>query len=188
MMWASSGDHHSNTTKYAAHGLPASMSIPTQPCPPLYMAGPRVTPSGAVTPWSSGLCHCFDDPQNCLITCFCPCVTFGQIAEIVNKGSISCAATGAIYAILGLVGLPCIYSCLYRSRLRGQYDVEESPAADCLVHFCCEPCALCQEYRELHGRGFDMAIGWEANMDRQKRGVRTTTMAAPPAFGGMTRA
>jgi hypothetical protein len=28
-----------------------------------------------------------------------------------------------------------------------------------LVHFFCEPCALCQEYRELRNRGFDMGIG-----------------------------
>jgi hypothetical protein len=30
---------------------------------------------------------------------------------------------------------------------------------DCLVHFCCETCALSQEYRELKNRGFDMGIG-----------------------------
>jgi hypothetical protein len=28
-----------------------------------------------------------------------------------------------------------------------------------LVHFCCETCALCQEYRELKNCGFDMGIG-----------------------------
>ncbi|KAK6924067.1 PLAC8 motif-containing protein [Dillenia turbinata] len=47
--------------------------------------------SRATTPprWSTGLCHCCDDPANCLITCICPCVTFGQIAEIANRGSTS---------------------------------------------------------------------------------------------------
>ncbi|KAK6242350.1 hypothetical protein SCA6_007739 [Theobroma cacao] len=40
-------------------------------------------------PWSSGLCDCFSDWKNCCITCWCPCVTFGQIAEIVDKGSSS---------------------------------------------------------------------------------------------------
>ncbi|EEF34586.1 conserved hypothetical protein [Ricinus communis] len=38
-------------------------------------------------PWSSGLCDCFSDPRNCCMTFWCPCVTFGQIAEIVDKGS-----------------------------------------------------------------------------------------------------
>ncbi|XVE82782.1 hypothetical protein DITRI_Ditri16bG0033300 [Diplodiscus trichospermus] len=84
---------------------------------------------------------------------------FGQIAEIVNKGSISCAASGAVYGMLALTGLSCLYSCVYRSRLRGQYDLEEAPCADCLVHICCETCSLSQEYRELKNRGFDMGIG-----------------------------
>ncbi|XP_034604736.1 cell number regulator 9-like [Setaria viridis] len=30
---------------------------------------------------------------------------------------------------------------------------------DCCVHFCCESCALCQEYRELKARCFDMSHG-----------------------------
>ncbi|XWS33627.1 hypothetical protein CRYUN_Cryun22dG0099000 [Craigia yunnanensis] len=45
------------------------------------------------------------------------------------------------------------------SRLRRQYDLEEAPCADCLVHFCCETCSLCREYRELKNRDFDMGIG-----------------------------
>ncbi|KAL6281569.1 hypothetical protein ACE6H2_018450 [Prunus campanulata] len=44
--------------------------------------------------WTTGLCGCFEDPSNCLMTCCCPCVTFGQNAEIIDKGttckSITC--------------------------------------------------------------------------------------------------
>ncbi|XP_026434597.1 protein PLANT CADMIUM RESISTANCE 7-like isoform X2 [Papaver somniferum] len=130
--------------------------------------------------WSTGLCHCFDDPGNCLVTCFCPCITFGQIAEIANKG---CVTYGAAYALLALIGMPCLYSCCYRSELRAQYDLEEAPCVDCLVHFFCEFCALCQEHRELRNHGFDMGIGWQANMDRRSRGVTT----APVVNGGMMR-
>ncbi|KAF6139084.1 hypothetical protein GIB67_010810 [Kingdonia uniflora] len=133
--------------------------------------------------WSTGLCHCCDDPANCIITCFCPCITFGQISEIVNRGSKGCARSGALYVLLGFACLPCLYSCFYRSKLRGQYDLEEAPCVDCLVHFCCEFCALCQEYRELKNRGFDMGIGWDANMDRQSRGV----IEAPIIERGMRR-
>ncbi|KAJ6748478.1 DUF614 FAMILY PROTEIN-RELATED [Salix purpurea] len=137
---------------------------------------------GVAGKWSSGLCHCCDDPANCVITCFCPCITFGQVAEIVNRGSTTCFMSGAVYAIL--MGSACLYSCCYRSKLRGQFDLDEAPCVDCLVHFCCETCALTQEYRELKNRGFDMGIGWEANMVRfQQRGI-TTAPFAPP---GMTR-
>ncbi|GLT36095.1 hypothetical protein SLA2020_104980 [Shorea laevis] len=140
--------------------------------------------SGTEGPWSSGLCDCFSDIPNCCITCWCPCVTFGQIAEIVDRGSTSCVASGALYALIAwFTGCACIYSCFYRSRMRKQYTLQESPCADCLTHFCCERCALCQEYRELKGRGFDMSLGWHGNMQRQNMGVQM----APVMEGGMQR-
>ncbi|GKV01531.1 hypothetical protein SLEP1_g14081 [Rubroshorea leprosula] len=124
--------------------------------------------------WSVGVNRSF-------ITCFCPCVTFGQTSEIVNRGYKSCSSRGFLYGVLALTGFACFYSCFYRSKLRAQYDLPEEPCADCMVHFCCPGCALCQEYRELRNRGFDMSIGWEANMDRQKRGI-TLAPAVVPAM------
>lgn len=68
--------------------------------------------------------------------------------------------SGSLYAIiLCLTGCSCLYSCFYRSKLRGQYFLEESPCTDCCIHCCCEECSLCQEYRELTHQGFDMSIG-----------------------------
>ncbi|KAH7839150.1 hypothetical protein Vadar_000473 [Vaccinium darrowii] len=134
--------------------------------------------------WSSGLCDCCDDVPNCCITFWCPCITFGRIAEIVDKGSTSCGASGALYAlIMYLTGHACVYSCFYRSKLRQQYTLPESPCNDCCVHCCCETCALCQEYRELKSRGFDMSIGWEGNVEKQRREMAM----APMPQGGMTR-
>lgn len=70
-----------DNAKYSQGYQPDAMNIrPRQPFPPSNLA--------TGTRWSTGLCHCCDDPANCLITCFCPCVTFGQIAEIVNKGAV----------------------------------------------------------------------------------------------------
>ncbi|RZS05823.1 hypothetical protein BHM03_00036374, partial [Ensete ventricosum] len=145
-------------------------------------------------PWSTGLCDCCDDVGNCnqslrslhpncyyassfllvthviagCITCFCPCITFGQIAEIIDKGStsmdcdirVACGVSGALYALIASATFcPCFYSCFYRSKLRRQYGLREEPCADCLVHCCCcESCSLCQMYRELKRRGFDMSI------------------------------
>ncbi|XP_031493310.1 cell number regulator 2-like [Nymphaea colorata] len=126
-------------------------------------------------PWTTGLCNCFDDCSNCCITCCCPCITFGRIAEIVDRGSTSCAMSGALYCLIQMaMGCACIFSCFYRSKLRAQYYLDESPCADCLVHCCCEPCALCQEYRELNNRGYDMTLGWQRNLEKQGRGNTTT--------------
>ncbi|PKA63105.1 Protein plant cadmium resistance 2 [Apostasia shenzhenica] len=134
--------------------------------------------------WSTGLCDCCDDKSNCCVTCWCPCITFGQIAEIVDRGSSSCGSSGALYGLICLItGFQCIYSCFYRSKMRRQYSLRESPCGDCLIHCCCEPCALCQEYRELKRRGFNMAIGWQANLERQGAGA----MVPPPVEGDMSR-
>ncbi|KAL7149511.1 hypothetical protein ABFS83_05G045500 [Erythranthe nasuta] len=144
---------------------------------------PRIPPKSQV-PWSTGLCGCFSDCRNCCITCWCPCITFGQIAEIVDKGSSSCGQNGALYTLIACVtGCPCFYSCFYRSKLRQQYLLHESACGDCCVHCFCESCALCQEYRELKNRGFDMSIGWHGNVERQNRGVAM----APIVEGGMSR-
>ncbi|KAE8690600.1 Protein PLANT CADMIUM RESISTANCE 3 [Hibiscus syriacus] len=176
-MYTSTQDHPAVRTSAHSHPSPT-------PTPAISTAFPTRFQHHPPGDWTTGLCHCFDDPANCLITCFCPCITFGQISEIVNRGQTSCFSRGLLYTVLlGFGGCACLYSFIYRSRLRGQYDLAEEPCNDCLLHFCCGPFALCQEYRELKNRGFDMEIGWEANMDRQKRGVAAVPIVVP----GMTR-
>ncbi|KAF8653031.1 hypothetical protein HU200_062469 [Digitaria exilis] len=139
-----------------------------------------------VAPWSTGLFDCFDDVGNCCVTFLFPCVTFGQVAEIADRGSTSCGASAALYTLIAVLsGFQSIYSCFYRSKLRAQYGVEERPCPDCCVHFFCEWCALCQEYRALSNRGFDMSIGWHANMDKQGRAGAATM--PPQMHPGMTR-
>ncbi|XP_052179867.1 protein PLANT CADMIUM RESISTANCE 4-like [Diospyros lotus] len=120
--------------------------------------------------WSTELFDCMSDPDNAIITALCPCVTFGQIAEIVDKGQTSCATSGMIYgAIACCIAMPCLISCSYRTKLRSQFRLKESPAPDWLTHCCCECCALCQEYRELRRRGFDPSIGWIGNVSKQQQ-------------------
>ncbi|XP_020221963.1 cell number regulator 2 [Cajanus cajan] len=133
--------------------------------------------------WSTGLCDCFSNFGNCCLTLWCPCVTFGRIANVVDKGSTTCGGSGTLYTVVCcLLGCGWIYSCLYRSKMRREYMLKDSPCCDCLVHCCCEPCALCQEFRELENRGFDMAIGWHGNVEKGNGGVPKA-----PAVQPMTR-
>jgi len=48
--------------------------------------------------------------------------------------------------------------------MRRQHGLKGNGCTDCLIHCCCEPCALCQEYRELQNRGFDMIIGISSHL------------------------
>ncbi|KAK8945829.1 Cell number regulator 10 [Platanthera guangdongensis] len=140
------------TAPQTATGYPAGA--------PPGMAGFQLQAPQISVQWSTGLCDCGEDVGNCCLTCWCPCITFGRIAEITDRGSTSCGTSGALYALIAAVtGCQCLYSCAYRSKLRAIYGLQESPCNDFLVHCCCESCALCQAHRELQGRGFDMALG-----------------------------
>ncbi|KAF7094817.1 hypothetical protein CFC21_097097 [Triticum aestivum] len=112
-----------------------------------------------VAEWSVGLFDCFGDFRTCCLTCWCPCVTFGRIAEIADKGSTSCCMHGTLYVLLGSIGCNWLYSCTKRSSMWAQYNFQGSPCMDCFVHMCCESCALCQEYKQLENRGFNMSKG-----------------------------
>ncbi|KAJ8540497.1 hypothetical protein K7X08_032484 [Anisodus acutangulus] len=148
------------------------------------MTGSPLANAGVPGQWTTGLCDCFDDASNCCVTCCCPCVTFGRNVEIIDQGTTSCAHAGVIYYCLAHVGWACIYTCTYRTKLRAYFSLPEDPCGDCLVHFCCLPCAVCQEYRELKNRGFDPSQGWLAN--GQKWGQAGLTV--PPTIApGMTR-
>ncbi|MBA0588882.1 hypothetical protein Gorai_017660, partial [Gossypium raimondii] len=53
--------------------------------PHKHVAGIPVV-NGGVDGWRTGLFDFMDDPMNALVTAFFPCLTFGQIAEIVDDG------------------------------------------------------------------------------------------------------
>ncbi|KAL1568601.1 protein PLANT CADMIUM RESISTANCE 2-like [Salvia divinorum] len=171
---------NSNSKAYAT-----ATRIPLSSTPPFYSEKPPPPPQPqSQVPWSTGLCGCLSDCDSCCLTCWCPCITFGRISEIVDRGSSSCCLNGTWYTLLAcLTGCPWCYSCFYRSKMRRQYSLHESPCCDCLVHCFCQTCALCQEYRELKNHGFDMTIRWNGNMERQTRGIAM----APAVQGGITR-
>ncbi|XP_074283568.1 protein PLANT CADMIUM RESISTANCE 2-like [Silene latifolia] len=154
----------------------------SQPPPPLPPTDTfRVSES---VEWNTGLCEWYSDIPNCCITCFCPCITFGEFSEIVDRGASSCPINGLVYAmLLAVFGCACMYSFFYRVRMRQQYNLKGSRCGDCCIHLWCEMCALCQEHRELKLRGFNMHSGWYANAENQTDGA----MIAPAMHTGMRR-
>ncbi|XP_030447401.1 cell number regulator 1-like [Syzygium oleosum] len=94
--------------------------------------------------WTTGLFDCMQDSSNAFITALFPCITFGQIADVLDNGHTTCIISGIIYAFSH-----CILSRPYRAKLRWRFRLPEIPTSDYIVHSLFEPCALCQEYREL---------------------------------------
>ncbi|GMJ04461.1 hypothetical protein HRI_004115300 [Hibiscus trionum] len=150
---------------------------------------PNYTQPAGQVPWSTGLCDCFSDVPNCCITFWFPCITFGQIANIVDRGSVPCEVCAAVYAVIRIfTGCPCFFSCFYRSRMRKEFMLEQRGCNDFCIHFLCEDCALCQEYRELRNRGFHMYHGWHGNMaGQQNQGGPMPMPPAPVMESGMKR-
>ncbi|KAI3696289.1 hypothetical protein L1987_79301 [Smallanthus sonchifolius] len=143
---------------------------------------------GVIPTWSTGLFECFDDIPTLLITAFAPCVTFGQIAEMVDRGQNSCGLYAMLHAgILYFTGCGCLLSAYYRIKMSQIYKLPNDPLINILVHLICEPCALCQEYRELQARGFNMqlGVGWRNQTPeiQQTGGI----MVPPKVPGGMDR-
>ncbi|XP_047323809.1 protein PLANT CADMIUM RESISTANCE 12-like [Impatiens glandulifera] len=154
------------------------LMIPFQPYP-----NPTGLPEGQ---WTTGLYDCLDDRHNCLMTAFCPWVTLGQNAHVIDRGTISCFAAGAIYAALIYAGCNSMYGCTYRAKLRGYFSLPEAPLPDGIVHCICFFCALCQDYRELKNRGIDPSVSWEANVENWMD-QKTTLIVPPTTEPGMER-
>jgi len=117
--------------------------------------------------WTSGICACFDDMPICCLGTWCPCVLFGQNVEILTGRPwpgpcfMHCVLWGAVTATCCIftqspfgVLLSCVpgYAGGYRQAIRQKYNLEDAPCGDFITHFCCHPCANCQEHREIRER------------------------------------
>ncbi|KAK4590700.1 hypothetical protein RGQ29_021036 [Quercus rubra] len=134
------------------------------------------------SPWSTGLFDCHEHQTNAIMTAFLPCVTFGQIAEVLDAGEMTCHLGSFIYLLM----MPALCSqwiigSKYRTKLRKKYDLVEAPYTDVISHIFCPCCSLCQEFRELKNRGLDPALGWNGILAEQEgRRHHDQTVAVPP--------
>ncbi|PWA60108.1 PLAC8 motif-containing protein [Artemisia annua] len=176
------------------------MGVPPQ----FHHLPPGMSPAPAQTPnhlypdherdWSTGLFQCTSNMKNCFITTLCPCITFGEIAEILTEGhtpwyepATLCACLGAAsFVFIFLLWLTFPYTCLYRIKMRRKYKLKGSLLEDCLINAFCGWCALCQQYRELDHQGFNVSIGWHENKRRERQAVAVFRLI-PPEEQEMTR-
>ncbi|KAI8544465.1 hypothetical protein RHMOL_Rhmol08G0298900 [Rhododendron molle] len=110
-------------------------------------------------PWSTGLFDCHENQTNAIVTACLPCITFGQISEIVDAGEMTCPLGTFIYmCMMPPLCSQWIMGSKYRAKLRKKYGLVEAPYEDVVSHIFCPCCSLCQEFRELKNRGLDPAL------------------------------
>ncbi|KAL7099958.1 hypothetical protein ACP275_09G119400 [Erythranthe tilingii] len=125
-------------------------------------------------PWNSGLFDCHLDQTNAWMTALSPCVTFGQIAEVLDasepsQGSqLTCPIGSLIFLLMGVLCTNTLIGSKFRAKLRKKYGLVEAPYQDVLSHLICPCCSLCQEFRELKSRGLDPSLGWQGILAQQQ--------------------
>jgi len=111
--------------------------------------------------WSYGLFDCPPAPacSLCCIAALCPCVVYSSNRQRLRSLHYQGAplAAGAekpdehfcIYCGLAIAGHGWVLRVPQREEVREHYGIRGSLVGDCLVAWCCNPCSLTQERREI---------------------------------------
>ncbi|KDQ22150.1 hypothetical protein PLEOSDRAFT_1086889 [Pleurotus ostreatus PC15] len=119
--------------------------------------------------WSHGLCDCCSDVGTCLIATFFPCIVYAQNRrryESLNRGQPDPERGGSGFngdclmhgCITCCFGIGCVLQIPLRGHLRSRYHIKGGGCGDCMVSWCCTPCGLTQEARELELEEASMGI------------------------------
>ncbi|KAK4349300.1 hypothetical protein RND71_032055 [Anisodus tanguticus] len=112
-------------------------------------------------PWSTGF-----------ITCLCPCVTFGQVDEMLSEGKMTWWEGALMFGLLETIFFgqaSFIFAWYHRVQFRKKYNLMGNLLSEFAITLCCTRLVLCQNYRQLNKLGFDVALGWKANKKKQRR-------------------
>ncbi|KAH9993552.1 PLAC8 family-domain-containing protein [Russula vinacea] len=107
--------------------------------------------------WSFGLFDCFSTCGLCCASVWCPCIVYSknkqrmhslqaQGTRLVGDGD-TCDSNCLIYCVLG--NCSWVLQIPAREEIRERYGIRGSTLSDCFASWCCRPCALTQERREI---------------------------------------
>ncbi|KAH9993562.1 PLAC8 family-domain-containing protein [Russula vinacea] len=139
------------------------LCVSSQATAPMSLGGNRnakncpIGPDG-VRDWSFGLFDCFDRCSLCCWAIWCPCVVYSKNRQRMR--SLRDQGTPLPGGGVGFDGHCCIYGAFVtgyslflqihiREQVRERYGIRGGPAKDCAASWCCRPCALTQERREI---------------------------------------
>jgi len=109
--------------------------------------------------WSFGVFDCFSACGTCVFAWCCPCLVFGKNVSRLDhlqiqgrphpSGGDMVNGDCVTYGALLYCGCPCLVHMGKRGATRGRYSIEGSGGSDFLCTWCCIPCSLTQESREI---------------------------------------
>ncbi|KAF8318699.1 PLAC8-domain-containing protein [Clavulina sp. PMI_390] len=109
--------------------------------------------------WSHGVFDCFGACGTCFFSWCCPCFQYGKNSSRLKhlnsqgaphpSGGDCCNSDCMTYGALVYCGCPCLVHMGMRKDIRGRYNIEGGGGNDFLCTWCCIPCVLTQESREL---------------------------------------
>ncbi|KAH9957326.1 PLAC8 family-domain-containing protein [Russula dissimulans] len=109
--------------------------------------------------WSHGLFDCFSTCGLCCWAAWCPCVVYSKNKQRLRHlryqgtslpgGGEPCDDHCYIHGGLTLLGYGWVLQVHERAEARDRYGIRGSAAGDCFTSWCCRPCALTQERREI---------------------------------------
>ncbi|KAG8755061.1 hypothetical protein FRC14_004390 [Serendipita sp. 396] len=117
--------------------------------------------------WSNGTFSCFGDCMTCCVATWCPCITYGQNKTRFEhleqqgyphpSGGESCGSDCLLHCLLtSCLGAGWVLQIGSREKIRDRYKIEGGLMGDCCLSFCCNPCTLTQESRELEQEEMSM--------------------------------
>lgn len=109
--------------------------------------------------WSHGLFDCFGSCGTCCMAVWCPCIVYGKNKQRLGNlsthgtprpgGGDAIDGSCCVYCGLGLFGIAWVLQIGSRGETRNRYNIRGGTCGDCCSAWCCAPCALTQEHREI---------------------------------------
>ncbi|KAI0286348.1 PLAC8 family-domain-containing protein [Russula brevipes] len=108
--------------------------------------------------WSHGLFGCFSAFGVCCVSCWCPCIVFSKNKQRIHSLEQGTPLRGGgdtfddqccIHGCLSVLGYGWIMQISTRGHVRDRYRIAGGGVGDCCASWCCTPCALTQESREI---------------------------------------
>jgi len=109
--------------------------------------------------WTHGLFSCFGSCGTCCMSVFCPCIVYGKSKQRLSHlkihgtplpgGGDTFDGGCCVYCGLNLFGIGWVLQIGERGDVRDRYGIRGGTCGGCCSIWCCTPCALTQERREI---------------------------------------